>query len=329
MSWNWKKAVGGIAGAAAGSIFGPVGSSIGAGLVGSFFGSDDAAASGVQGAQGVLSNMNGSDPSTAGAFMQGNVSGSQAKRLIQKTAMSMIDSVSNSAGGLLSRYSDSQFNDLFSKSAGQKGSDLREYLAQAFPELNPWERSGASSAGVGGEIAGQDNAVRLKQMELNNAKDIAKLNADKDLKIAGIQSATSRQNTADQVYAQNELLQSNKSKNEAEVGRLLSVTGLTEQQRINSIVDYLIKQYEVQGVQLGNEQKRELINKTREEISKIKYGEGTIMGQLRQGYNVTDYLLGNAPSKIVGFFHNFLNDPLDYTKSLWKSNGGVKSSMSR
>src|SRR5437899_8166537 len=46
---------------------------------------------------------------------------------------------------------------------------------------------------------------------LDNQKEIAEMQNETQKEIAGIQSATSRQNTKDQVYAQNEMLESHRS----------------------------------------------------------------------------------------------------------------------
>src|SRR5437588_3333450 len=43
-------------------------------------------------------------------------------------------------------------------------------------------------------------------MQLDNQNEIAEMQNETQKEIAGIQSATSRQNTKDQVYAQNEML---------------------------------------------------------------------------------------------------------------------------
>src|SRR5205807_4932305 len=54
--------------------------------------------------------------------------------------------------------------------------------------------------------AGFENQKELTKMQLDNQKEIAEMQNEIQKEIAGIQSATSRQNTKDQVYAQNEML---------------------------------------------------------------------------------------------------------------------------
>src|SRR5215213_3763143 len=94
------------------------------------------------------------------------------------------------------------------KSAADKGKDTRDYLAAAFPELNAWERAGADASSAGMVDAGFEN-----QKE-----------------IAGIQSATSRQNTKDQVYAQNEMLAYQQKESTARVASIMENTNLSKQQ---------------------------------------------------------------------------------------------------
>src|SRR5437773_11824946 len=86
----------------------------------------------------------------------------------------------------------------------RRSSDLRDYLAAAFPELNAWERAGADASSAGMVDAGFENQKELTKMQLDNQKEIAEMQNETQKEIAGIQSATSRQNTKDQVYAQNE-----------------------------------------------------------------------------------------------------------------------------
>src|SRR5438067_10171870 len=68
----------------------------------------------------------------------------------------------------------------------------RPPLSTLFPYTTLF-RSDASSAGM--VDAGFENQKELTKMQLDNQKEIA-----------GIQSATSRQNTKDQVYEKNEML---------------------------------------------------------------------------------------------------------------------------
>src|SRR5215813_14712423 len=92
------------------------------------------------------------------------------------------------------------------KSVADKGKETRDYLAAALPELNAWERAGADASSAGLVVAGFENQKELTKMQLDNQKEIAEMQNETQKEIAGIQSATSSQNTKDQVYAQNEMV---------------------------------------------------------------------------------------------------------------------------
>src|SRR5258708_39732275 len=92
------------------------------------------------------------------------------------------------------------------KSAADKGKDTRDYLAAAFPELNAWERAGADGSCAGMVDAGFEDQKELTRMRLDNQKEIAEMRDETQTEIAGRQSATSRQNSEVQVFAQNEML---------------------------------------------------------------------------------------------------------------------------
>src|SRR5699024_3602840 len=90
------------------------------------------------------------------------------------------------------------------KSAADKGKDTSDYIAAAFPKLNVWERTGDYASCTGMVNAGCENKKELTKMQLDNQKETAEMQNDAQKEIAGSQSATARQNTKDQVYAQNE-----------------------------------------------------------------------------------------------------------------------------
>src|SRR3546814_2745397 len=89
------------------------------------------------------------------------------------------------------------------KAAADKGKDTRDYLAAAFPELNAWERAGPDASSAGMVDAGFENQKELPKFHLYNQKAIAELQHETLKEMAGIQSATSRQNTKAQAYGQN------------------------------------------------------------------------------------------------------------------------------
>src|SRR5206468_5434640 len=64
---------------------------------------------------------------------------------------------------------------------------------------------------------------------LDNQKEIAEMQNETQKEIAGIQSATSRQNTKDQVYAQNEMLAYQQKESTARVASIMENTNLSKQ----------------------------------------------------------------------------------------------------
>src|SRR5439155_12139148 len=66
---------------------------------------------------------------------------------------------------------------------------------------------------------------------LNRSSDLEMQN-ETQKEIAGIQSATSRQNTKDQVYAQNEMLAYQQKESTARVASIMENTNLSKQQQV-------------------------------------------------------------------------------------------------
>src|SRR5207302_6381243 len=69
-----------------------------------------------------------------------------------------------------------------------------------------------------------------------NQKEIAEMQNETQKEIAGIQSATSRQNTKDQVYAQNEMLAYQQKESTARVASIMENTNLSKQQQVSEIM---------------------------------------------------------------------------------------------
>src|SRR5256885_962404 len=72
--------------------------------------------------------------------------------------------------------------------------------------LEKKKRAAADASSAGMVDAGFENQKELTKMQLDNHKEIAQMQNETQKEIAAIQSPTSRQNTKDQVYAQNEML---------------------------------------------------------------------------------------------------------------------------
>src|SRR5260370_143063 len=61
--------------------------------------------------------------------------------------------------------------------------------------------------------------------------------------IAGIQSATSRQNTKDHLYAQNEMLAYQQKESTARVASIMENTNLSKQQQVSEIMRQMLTQF--------------------------------------------------------------------------------------
>src|SRR5438552_870025 len=70
--------------------------------------------------------------------------------------------------------------------------------------------------------------------------------------IAGIQSATSRQNTKDQVYAQNEMIAYQQKESTARVASIMENTNLSKQQQVSEIMRQMLTQAQTAGQYFTN-----------------------------------------------------------------------------
>src|SRR5258705_211899 len=102
--------------------------------------------------------------------------------------------------------------------------------------------------------AGFENQKELTKMQLDNQKEIAETQKE----IAGIQSATSRQNTKDQVYAQNEMLAYQQKESTARVASIMENTNLSKQQQVSEIMRQMLTQAQTAGQYFTNDQIKEM-----------------------------------------------------------------------
>src|SRR5205814_8802031 len=77
----------------------------------------------------------------------------------------------------------------------------------------------------------------------------------------GIQSATSRQNTKDQVYAQNEMLAYQQKESTARVASIMENTNLSKQQQVSEIMRQMLTQAQTAGQYFTNDQIKEMTRK--------------------------------------------------------------------
>src|SRR5450830_1127793 len=217
-----------------GAIAGGIASALAGGAMSKLFGGDQKAASG--GIQGDVLATDNNTVCMGDAGIKSAIQGSNVPNPDESVPSFDSGAMANAGKGLLegtlqagtSAVSDKLLDlvGLGGKSAAHKGKYTRDYLAAAFPELNAWERAGADASSAGMVDAGFENQKELTKMQLDNQKEIAEMQKE----TAGIQSATSRQNTKDQVYAQNEMLAYQQKESTARVASIMENTNLSKQQ---------------------------------------------------------------------------------------------------
>src|SRR2546423_14852569 len=87
--------------------------------------------------------------------------------------------------------------------------------------------------------------------------------------IAGIQSATSRQNTKDQVYAQNEMLAYQQKESTARVASIMENTILSKQQQVSAIMRQMLTKAQTAGQYFTNDQIKEMTRKVSAEVDLV------------------------------------------------------------
>ena len=132
--------------------------------------------------QGVSSAVNSSNPSVPGAEMPASVSGDLSGELIKSSVNSMFDKGMNSV-------LNPQMN------AREQGMANREYLQASMPNMNEWERAGATATQAGVAQGNQQLQSKMQDKQLATQYEIAKMN-----------NATSRSNNAVNAYASNQKL---------------------------------------------------------------------------------------------------------------------------
>src|SRR5438445_391913 len=76
--------------------------------------------------------------------------------------------------------------------------------------------------------------------------------------IAGNQSANSRQNTKDQVYAHNEMLAYQQKESTARVASIMENTNLSKQQQVSEIIRQMLTQAQTASQYFTNDQIKEM-----------------------------------------------------------------------
>src|SRR6476646_3460503 len=218
--------------------------------------------------------------------------------------------------------------------AADKGKDTRDYLAAAFPERNAWERAGADASSAGMVDAGFENQKELTKMQLDNQKELAEMQNETQKEIAGIPSATSRQNTKDQVYAQNEMLAYQQKESTARVASIMENTNLSKQQQVSEIMRQMLTQAQTAGQYFTNDQIKEMTRKVSAEVDLVhqqtqnqRYGSSHIGATAKDISNVVT----DAASGVVDIFHGSDKAVADTWNNFWKDGkaDGIGSNLSR
>src|SRR3712207_7458678 len=98
---------------------------------------------------------------------------------------------------------------------------------------------------------------------------VCRLLLETQKEIAGIQSATSRQNTKDQVYAQNEMLAYQQKESTARVASIMENTNLSKQQQVSEIMRQMLTQAQTAGQYFTNDQIKEMTRKVSAEVDLV------------------------------------------------------------
>src|SRR5690625_5045766 len=152
--------------------------------------------------------------------------------------------------------------------------------------------------------------------------------------IAGIQSATSRQNTKDQVYAQNEMLAYQQKESTARVASIMENTNLSKQQQVSEIMRQMLTQAQTAGQYFTNDQIKEMTRKVSAEVDLVhqqtqnqRYGSSHIGATAKDISNVVT----DAASGVVDIFHGIDKAVADTSNNFWKDGiaDGIRSNLSR
>src|SRR5437667_4159193 len=88
-------------------------------------------------------------------------------------------------------------------------------------------------------------------------------------RIAGVQSPTSRQNTKEQVYAQNEMLAYQQKESTARVASIMENTNLPKKQQVSEIMRQMLTQAQTAGQYFTNDQIKEMTRKVSAEVDLV------------------------------------------------------------
>src|SRR5699024_5845533 len=152
--------------------------------------------------------------------------------------------------------------------------------------------------------------------------------------IAGFQSATSRQNTKDQVYAQNEKLSYQQKVSTARDASIIYNTNLSNHQQLSDIMRKMLTLAQTSNQYFTNDQIKEMTRKVSAEVDLVhqqtqnqRYGSFHIGATAKDISNVVT----DAASGVVDIFHGIDKAVADTWNNFWKDGkaDGIGSNLSR
>src|SRR5699024_918174 len=131
----------------------------------------------------------------------------------------------------------------------------------------------------------------------------------------------SRQNTKDQVYAQNEMLAYPQKESTARVASIMQNTNHSKQQQISEIMRKKLTQAQTAGQYFTNDQIKEMTRKVSAEVNLVhqqtqnqRYGCSDIGSTAKYISNV----VSDAASGVVDIFHGIDKAVADSWNSFWR-----------
>src|SRR2546423_12725274 len=110
---------------------------------------------------------------------------------------------------------------------------------------------------------------RLSKKQIDKQKKNAEMQNEAQKEIACIQSATSRQNTKDQGYAQNEMLAYQQKETTARVASIMENNNLSKQQQVSDIMRQMLTQAQSAGQYYTNEPIKDMTRKSRAQVNLV------------------------------------------------------------
>src|SRR3989440_62336 len=220
---------------------------------------------------------------------------------------------------------------VFAAARSEDGRGPKTSLEQAVPAHFGLETPTALAEAIHrGQIPQRDR----KSTRLNSSHDQISYAVFCLKKNKGIQSATSRQNTQDQVYAQNEMLAYQQKESTARVASIMENTNLSKQQQVSEIMRQMLTQAQTAGQYFTNDQIKEMTRKVSAEVDLVhqqtqnqRYGSSHIGATAKDISNVVT----DAASGVVDIFHGIDKAVADTWNNFWKDGkaDGIGSNLSR